>query len=89
LVRSRDFLNAFLAHDTSEASPQTDEHVVYGSTEHWFITGDARQTDGANEPGTPEGVADVLRQHVVLEAESIDRMYLNVHVPVLQRWKGF
>jgi hypothetical protein len=21
---------------SSEASPQTDEHVVYGSTEHWL-----------------------------------------------------
>jgi hypothetical protein len=29
-------------------------------------------------------VADVLRDHVVLELEAIDRMYLNVHVPQLQ-----
>ena len=29
-------------------------------------------------------VADVLRNHVVLEYESIDRMYLNVYVPHLQ-----
>jgi hypothetical protein len=29
-------------------------------------------------------VADVLRDHVVLELESIDRMYLNVYVPHLQ-----
>ena len=29
-------------------------------------------------------VADVLRNHVVLELEAIDRMYLNVYVPHLQ-----
>jgi hypothetical protein len=29
-------------------------------------------------------VADVLRDHVVLELEAIDRMYLNVYVPQLQ-----
>jgi hypothetical protein len=29
-------------------------------------------------------VADVLRNHVVLEYEAIDRMYLNVYVPHLQ-----
>ena len=29
-------------------------------------------------------VAEVLRDHVVLEVEAIDRMYLNVYVPQLQ-----
>ena len=29
-------------------------------------------------------VADVLRNHVTLEYEAIDRMYLNVYVPHLQ-----
>jgi hypothetical protein len=29
-------------------------------------------------------VADVLRDHVALEYEAIDRMYLNVYVPHLQ-----
>ncbi len=29
-------------------------------------------------------VADVMRDHVVLELEAIDRMYLNVYVPHLQ-----
>jgi hypothetical protein len=33
-------------------------------------------------------VADVLREHVVLEVEGIDRMYLNVYVPDLQREQG-
>jgi hypothetical protein len=36
-------------------------------------------------------VADVLRDHVVLEYEAIDRMYLNVYVPHLQTvgpWSG-
>ena len=33
-------------------------------------------------------VADVLDDHVVLESECIDRMYLNVYVPQLQRVGG-
>jgi len=32
----------------------------------------------------PQSVAEVLRDHVTLENESIDRMYLNVYVPQLQ-----
>src|SRR3954469_15663107 len=39
-------------------------------------------------PGTPQNVAEVLRDHVVLELEGIDRMYLNVYVPVLQAVEG-
>jgi hypothetical protein len=38
--------------------------------------------------GTPQSVAKVLRDHVVLEVEGIDRMYLNVYVPVLQAVEG-
>ena len=33
-------------------------------------------------------VADVLREHVTLEVEGIDRMYLNVYVPMLQTEGG-
>ena len=40
------------------------------------------------KPGTPHNVAEVLRDHVVLELENIDRMYLNVYVPVLQAVEG-
>lgn len=36
----------------------------------------------------PQSVAQVLRDHVTLEVESIDRMYLNVYVPQLQREQG-
>src|SRR5690349_24272507 len=36
----------------------------------------------------PKTVADVLRDHVTLEVEGIDRMYLNVYVPNLQRELG-
>src|SRR3954451_4421097 len=39
-------------------------------------------------PGTRQSVAEVLREHVVLELEGIDRMYLNVYVPVLQAVEG-
>ncbi len=36
----------------------------------------------------PRTVAEVLQQHVTLEIEGIDRMYLNVYVPALQRAGG-
>jgi len=40
------------------------------------------------KPRTAQSVAEVLRDHVVLELEGIDRMYLNVYVPVLQAVEG-
>src|SRR5450755_3666384 len=36
----------------------------------------------------PRTVAEVIREHVCLEVEGIDRMYLNVYVPTLQREGG-
>lgn len=36
----------------------------------------------------PRSVAEIMREHVALEIESIDRMYLNVYVPQLQREAG-
>ena len=33
-------------------------------------------------------VAEVLSEHVTLEVEGIDRMYLNVYIPQLQREVG-
>src|SRR5499427_9919235 len=36
----------------------------------------------------PHSVADVIRDHVVLEYEVIDRMYLNAYVPTLQTVGG-
>jgi hypothetical protein len=36
----------------------------------------------------PRSVAEVLADHVSLEVEGIDRMYLNVYVPQLQREVG-
>ena len=40
------------------------------------------------KPGTAQSVAEVLRDHVVLELEGFDRMYLNVYVPRLQTVEG-
>ena len=37
---------------------------------------------------TAHSVAEVLRKHVLFELEGIDRMYLNVYVPQLQREQG-
>ena len=34
-------------------------------------------------------VAEVLAEHVTLEVEGIDRMYLNVYIPGLQREQGW
>jgi hypothetical protein len=36
----------------------------------------------------PRSVAEVLAEHVTLEVEGIDRLYLNVYVPSLQREQG-
>ena len=36
----------------------------------------------------PQTVAEVLSKHVTLEVEGIDRIYLNVYVPVLQAVEG-
>jgi hypothetical protein len=36
----------------------------------------------------PRSAADVLADHVLFEVECIDRMYLNVYVPQLQRELG-
>ena len=36
----------------------------------------------------PQSVAEVIGEHVSLEVEGIDRMYLNVYVPALQREGG-
>jgi hypothetical protein len=36
----------------------------------------------------PRSAADVLNEHVVFEAECIDRMYLNVYQPLLQHELG-
>src|SRR4249920_2275472 len=51
----------------------------------------ARSSMGPRTHGRPEpamsiarSAAEVLRDHVVLELEAIDRMYLNVYVPHLQ-----
>ena len=36
----------------------------------------------------PRNVADILAEHTTLEVECIDRMYLNLYVPILQREGG-
>jgi hypothetical protein len=36
----------------------------------------------------PRSVAEVIREHVTLEVECIDRMYLNVYQPRLQTDRG-
>lgn len=36
----------------------------------------------------PQSVATILREHVALEVEWLDRLYLNVYVPTLQRVPG-
>src|ERR1051325_10410267 len=36
----------------------------------------------------PRSAADVLKEHVILKVEGIDRMYLNVYQPRLQTDRG-
>lgn len=36
----------------------------------------------------PHSLAEILRDHITLEVECIDRMYLNVYIPALQREAG-
>ena len=36
----------------------------------------------------PRSVAEILREHVTLDLESLDRMYLNVYIPKLQTERG-
>jgi hypothetical protein len=36
----------------------------------------------------PQSVADILDRHVTFQLECIDRMYLNVYVPMLQCESG-
>jgi hypothetical protein len=36
----------------------------------------------------PRSVSEILQEHVTLEVECIDRMYLNLYVPILQRPEG-
>ena len=45
-------------------------------------------TTGARMTILPRTAADVLSNHVTLEVESIDRMYLNLYVPILQAPAG-
>src|SRR5579863_806625 len=59
----------------------------------WILR--ARSSMGPRTRGRPEpamtvarSVADVLRDHVTLELEGIDRMYLNLYVPLLQSVGG-
>src|SRR5215467_14247864 len=40
------------------------------------------------EMSVARSVAEVLSGHVTLEVEAIDRMYLNVYIPGLQREQG-
>ena len=49
-----------------------------------------QKTRGRPEPKMkfPQRVGEVLREQVVLESESIDRMYLNVYAPQLQPTGG-
>jgi hypothetical protein len=45
--------------------------------------------DDRSPPMTlPRGVAEILREHVTLEMEGIDRMSLNEVVPILQGERG-
>ena len=48
----------------------------------------APQQRGPAMSVTRLSLAEILHDHVTLEVESIDRMYLNIYIPNLQRESG-
>jgi len=78
-----------MAHYTSEAPPQTHKRVRWRlrSTLSYNLVMRGKPTEQL-KPGIPRSAAEVLSDHVVLELEGIDRMYLNVYVPLLQAVEG-
>src|SRR5450631_3792871 len=73
---------------TSEASPQTDKHVMRSHRTGAYNRAMRGKPTAMVNLGTAQSVAEILRNHVLLELEGIDRMYLNVFVPVLQAVEG-
>ena len=74
--------------DTTEGSPQTDKHlrtVPLSLVYNWSMRGKPTEK---MKPETARSVAKVLGEHVVLELEAVDRMYLNVYIPRLQTVEG-
>src|SRR6201987_4306044 len=77
-----------MGHYTSEASPQTDKHVMRFHRTQVYNRAMRSKPTALLNLGTAQSVAGILRNHVLLELEGIDRMYLNVFVPVLQAVEG-
>ena len=77
-----------MTHYTSEASPQTDKHVMRFHRTQVYNRAMRGKPTALLNLGTAQSVAGILRNHVLLELEGIDRMYLNVFVPVLQAVEG-
>jgi hypothetical protein len=73
---------------TSEASPQTDEHVMRSHRTAVYNRAMRGKPTATLNLGAAQSVAGILRNPVLLELEGIDRMYLNVFVPVLQAVEG-
>lgn len=75
-------------HDRYEVAPVEPAGISPDKSEVEASMG--QKTRGRPEPKLklPQSVGEVLQEHVVLESESIDRMYLNVYVPQLQRIGG-
>ena len=63
-----------------------------GSSCYWAAQGWHLVPKDRSQPepriSIPRSVAKILSEHVTLELEGIDRMYLNVYVPRLQREAG-
>ena len=59
---------------------------VHWTAERWLVPKGRCQPEPPMS--IPRTVAEVIREHVCLEVEGIDRMYLNVYVPALQRKGG-
>jgi hypothetical protein len=66
---------------------ETDESVSLLAAQGWQLIPKDRSPPEP-EMSIARSVAEILREHVRLELEGIDRMYLNVYVPRLQREAG-
>ena len=72
-----------------QSAPATDKRATVGDRSQfdWLCSPWSSRDNAVDAERTMDiahSVAEILTQHVTLEVESIDRMYLNLYVPRLQ-----
>src|ERR1700686_2209559 len=75
-------------------APVEQRGPAWGGPDNWLSTGRDLPIVGVQKPNRSlamklsKSVAELQREHVVLELECIDRMYLNAYVPQLTSEAG-